>query len=126
MVKLSHNLAAKVGSLHPATIKLVFASPLPTVSCVPEINVPSGALLHVFPNPWNGSDALQLIYSAGNEDRIEIRLLDMSGRLVWSEGRQINPSVFNQIEISPELSKGCYLLEIRGADAVYSSRLIRF
>lgn len=93
---------------------------------VPEINVPSGSVLHLYPNPWNGSEALQLIYSTGKEDRIEIRLIDISGRLVWSEGQPINPSVFNQIEINPELSKGCYLLEIRGADTVYSSRLIRF
>lgn len=93
---------------------------------IPEQDVPANEVLRLYPNPWDGTAALRFYYFAGNAEAIQIRISDMTGRTVWNSSRKISSSVYNNLEIYPELSNGCYLLEVQEGDSVYSARFVRY
>jgi hypothetical protein len=70
----------------------------------------------VFPNPVRINSPVNICYNLHEAAIIEMKLLDLSGRVNWSscEGIQI-PGQYSKIVTFPQsLSSGCYVIEIVG------------
>ena len=75
----------------------------------------------VFPNPAKGkvSVAFTLLYA----NAATVELLDLSGRVIWSESAQVNGTYRKDISLDA-LAAGVYLVRVNSADGVATKRLI--
>lgn len=91
-----------------------------------EYTIPVNSTLNLLPNPWSGNSPLTLLYySTSTTDALPLKIYDLSGRLVFSNSYSVFKSVYNKIELSPRLTRGCYIIEIRDQNNVSTSKLIK-
>lgn len=66
-----------------------------------------------YPNP--GNEELNLSFYSKDSDNITIEIMDISGKIIYTENRKINPSSFNIIKISQvnEFSSGVYMVKMK-------------
>jgi serine protease AprX len=77
-----------------------------------DINVPSNTELHVFPNPVSSGETIQLIYFAQNSTQATLTVYDVCGKIVLQRELNTMQGALNKIELSADLSNGCYFIEI--------------
>ncbi len=76
----------------------------------------------VFPNPSNGDFTLQI--DAEKTMNIEIKIFDLSGKVVWNASNSLMLGM-NQINIKAnELSAGAYVMQVLSNDKTFVSSLI--
>ncbi len=76
--------------------------------------------ISIFPNPNNGSFVLQL----KQLNKVEIRILDQSGRLVLRQSVKCSNSVQNLVMDIGRVANGLYLVQAIGNDAVYTAKML--
>lgn len=94
------------------------------VSCFNRLSTSAGQELEmeVFPNPAN--DWMQCSFRSETEQRYQIRLMDLSGRLVLVEEGVANTGL-NRIELNPEkISSGAYMLQLNVGDQQSVQRIV--
>ncbi len=83
-------------------------------------------ILKVFPNPVEGNNT-RIIYSSPQLKPVEIKLMDMTGKILWQK-EIINP-LFNinhlSLDLGPFLKPGFYLLLIENSQGLDSVKLIK-
>ena len=75
-----------------------------------------------YPNPVH--DQLNVEFTSNDENSVLIKMIDLSGRIVYSE--QVNPSIGanqNAINVS-EFAKGVYLLQVEMNNQFENLRVI--
>jgi serine protease AprX len=77
-----------------------------------DINVPANTTLHVFPNPAANGETIQLIYFAKNSTLATLAVYDVCGKMVFQQELNTMQGALNKVELSMNLSRGCYFLEI--------------
>jgi len=76
----------------------------------------------VFPNPSNGDFTLQI--DADKTMNIDIKIYDLSGRVVWNSSNSLMMGM-NQINIKAnELSAGAYVMQVVSNNKTFVSSLI--
>ncbi|MBK7888030.1 MAG: S8 family serine peptidase [Bacteroidetes bacterium] len=91
-----------------------------------EYSIPSNIILHAFPNPWQGNTPLTLLYYAsGGATKATMKIFDLTGRLTYENNFNVINGAYNQLQLTPELSNGCYIIEINDEFSVNSIKLIR-
>lgn len=89
-----------------------------TASMVTGINELSAESLNVYPNPSNGSVTLSL---DGVETEATINVLDVAGRVVYTEAVSIGASFKKQLNL--DVTSGVYLLELNTKEGRVSKKL---
>ena len=69
-----------------------------------------GDYLQIFPNPT--SDAINIRYNAANDGVIEIRFIDMAGRLISAQKSDVKQGANNQKIDIAHLAAATYMLEV--------------
>lgn len=67
--------------------------------------------LNVYPNPLNGME-FNVVLPAGASDQVEVKLFDMSGRMVYSHQLQLGELSLLAINLDQRLDAGIYTLAI--------------
>jgi hypothetical protein len=81
--------------------------------------------LIIFPNPSNGSRAVNIGFSLNSDSRFNVRIHDSMGRLISTLNYNILPSGDHTLEIPTiDLSNGLYLLEILSDEGTLTKKLI--
>lgn len=89
-----------------------------------DINVPVNTVLHVFPNPVALDETLQLIYLAQNSSRASLSIYDICGKMVFQQELNTMQGALNKFELSINLSKGCYFIEVNDGNSSAIKKLI--
>jgi hypothetical protein len=90
-----------------------------TYSPIVEVNFGNQALPQVFPNPASS----YFIVAAGNEAIKDIRVIDVSGKII---SHILNPNNAMTITINAEkLAGGVYIIQISTASAMYQQKLFK-
>jgi hypothetical protein len=58
----------------------------------------------VYPNPFN--EQASLLVQSPNNEKVQIQIIDMTGRVIWEE--QVNAN--QKISIGQQLAKGNYII----------------
>jgi len=74
--------------------------------------------MELWPNP--AMDHLMIRIPEENSEEQEVRFFDIQGRMIWT----VWSALPGEIDLSPSLVKGIYLVEIRTRENIYRSRLI--
>lgn len=77
-----------------------------------DINLPQNSLLHIFPNPAANGEIIQVIYYAQNSSQATLTIYDVCGKIVVQQDLSTMQGALNKIELSLNLSRGCYFIEI--------------
>lgn len=91
-----------------------------------RIHLTGNVTMHLFPNPWNGEGTLTVLYYAQTGEQLEIEIIDLSGRLVYSSSTSTINGAFNKLEIPARLSNGAYLINFREGNLQTTAKLIRY
>jgi len=91
-----------------------------------DINVPTDEQVHIFPNPWNGSDPLTILFYSQDSGPGIARLYDMQGKLINSTTFATVPGGYTMQVFSASLQAGMYILEYQQNDKLFSRKLIRY
>ncbi len=90
-------------------------------------NLSTTTFMEVFPVPF-GSDFNVEVFT-GEAQAIDLRLVDMSGREVWSAGATVDPGTYQQIHVGDvalqRLNAGAYLLRMTMGDKVTTRRVVK-
>ena len=92
-----------------------------TVDICSGISATSSHTWSLFPNPTNG--AINLRY-AGADAKVDLEVIDMNGRLVLSEQRNLSKGQVQEITTAGTLVAGIYTLRIVGHSEVTSLRFM--
>lgn len=77
----------------------------------------------VYPNPF--TDWLNVVYHSESRERVVIRLLDLSGRVVAERSGPVSDDGYYTLDIPDHLGKGIYVLTITQGKRVDYFRLVR-
>lgn len=83
--------------------------------------IPLDAIV-IFPNPFN--DILNIKFSSELSGTVELNLMDISGKLLYSERFGLDNSVKRLVNLSG-LNSGLYILEIKNNDRVAYRKLVK-
>ncbi|MBK7966054.1 MAG: S8 family serine peptidase [Bacteroidetes bacterium] len=89
-----------------------------------DINVPQNSLLHVFPNPVASGEIIQLIYFAQNSSQASLSIHDVCGKIVLKQELNTILGTLNKINLTVNLSKGCYIIVINDGKEIAFKKLI--
>lgn len=89
-----------------------------------DINVPANTALHVFPNPAAINETIQLIYFAQNSTQATLTIYDVCGKMVLQQEWNTMQGALNKFELSANLSKGCYFIEVNDGNSSAIKKLI--
>lgn len=89
-----------------------------------DMNVPGGEEIHLFPNPWNGKDPLNMLFYASDSGPAFARIYDMSGKLVSTFSFATVPGGYTLQTFSAPLQSGMYLLEYQRGNSTDTRKLI--
>ncbi len=90
-----------------------------------EFNFSGNDVLHVFPNPWNGIDPLNVFFFSDSSQEAELTLMDMSGKIILQQSPYLNGNGFTQLKLKTNLASGMYLLRIKSSDGSFVKRFIK-
>lgn len=91
-----------------------------------DINVPTNEQVHIFPNPWNGTDPLNMLFYSASSDPGIVRLYDVHGKLIKTITFTTVPGGYTLQSLSASLQAGMYILEYQQNENLYSRKLIRY
>lgn len=74
-------------------------------------------------NPFNST--LQLSFYSDYGQKIEIRLVDMLGKVIYNKTHAVLGLQMNQIDIDANFAKGIYVVEVKSEDRVFSKKVVR-
>ncbi|MBL7914378.1 MAG: T9SS type A sorting domain-containing protein, partial [Bacteroidia bacterium] len=74
-------------------------------------------------NPFNST--LQLSFYSDYGQKIEIRLVDMLGKVIYNKTHSVLGLQMNQIDIDANFAKGIYVVEVKSEDRVFSKKVVR-
>jgi alkaline phosphatase D len=82
--------------------------------------------LNVYPNPLQGGHPLFVHFALNQKSNFQIELLDISGRVIYSQSESDKPSgTFTMTIDTPEdLPAGVYILKMSSADEVVSRKIV--
>lgn len=89
-----------------------------------EVNVPSGEILHIYPNPALQQSTINAIYKSADTGSATIQLTDMAGRLIESSTKSMSIG-YNKLEFKTPQAKGIYILRIINNDGEISKKFVR-
>lgn len=89
-----------------------------------DINVPTGEQIHLFPNPWNGTAPLSILFYASDSGPAFARIFDMSGKLVSTFSFSTVPGGYTMQTFATPLQAGMYLLEYQRGNSTDTRKLI--
>jgi hypothetical protein len=92
----------------------------PVQSGINDFNADLNAALTVYPNPNNG--VFQINLNAGSRVNGEIRVVDVTGRLVYNENIDVMGLYNTTINVS-QFSKGIYTVQLRTANGFASKNI---
>ncbi len=75
--------------------------------------------LRIYPNPSNGSFWIHL-----DQEIQSMEILNLSGEVVWMDKVNFSAKMKSPISISPDLSKGIYILNIVASNNTYSTKIV--
>lgn len=91
-----------------------------------DINVPTNEQIHIFPNPWNGSDPLNILFYSPDSGPGIARLYDVQGKLINTITFSTVPGGYTMQTLATALQAGLYILEYQQNENLYSRKLIRY
>jgi serine protease AprX len=89
------------------------------------VSMPQNAVLHIFPNPIAGGSALQLIYLAQYSNVATVSIMDVCGKVVYTQEKYTQQGALNKMEMNIDLAKGCYFVEVFDGKTSTVKKLIR-
>jgi hypothetical protein len=80
--------------------------------------------LSVSPNPLIKSDIATLRVNAAANNKVDIKLIDMNGKVVLTQQNQVSQGI-NSIAINNlnRLQPGIYTVQLTNGDAIYNTKL---
>jgi hypothetical protein len=78
----------------------------------------------LFPNPNNGTFTLIISSNKKINENVNVRIINSTGKIVYSDIMKINKEINNKTIHSDKLSTGIYFLELRWSNDVYSQKFI--
>lgn len=85
------------------------------------VDAVSGHAFSVFPNPGNGNLTVQYGSADG---QVRVEMLDMTGRLVHVEQRQLTSGAQFQLQLAGQLAPGTYILRLSGDQGRSEQRIV--
>lgn len=83
----------------------------------------SGASAAIYPNPSNG-EMVNLNLAGINSDNVMVRIMDASGRLVWSNRYVVDGSLNTIVSFDRPLAAGLYIVEMNFDGEVLTERMM--
>ncbi|MEZ4799907.1 MAG: GEVED domain-containing protein [Flavobacteriales bacterium] len=83
----------------------------------------SGASAAIYPNPSNG-EMVNLNLAGINSDNVMVRIMDASGRLVWSNRYVVDGSLNTIVSFDRPLASGLYIVEMNFDGQVLTERMM--
>jgi hypothetical protein len=81
----------------------------------------AGYTFSVFPNPGNGDLSVQ---NGSADGLVRVEMLDMTGRLVHAEQRQLTSGAQFQLQLAGQLAAGTYILRLSGDQGRSEQRVV--
>lgn len=88
-----------------------------------ERNTVSGASAAIYPNPNNG-DMVNLNLAGMDSENVQIRIMDATGRLVWSNRYVVDGALNTIIAFDRPLPSGLYMVEMTYNNEVITERMM--
>lgn len=82
----------------------------------------SGSALDLYPVPFQAQLMLRSLEAAGQQ--VEVRVLDVSGRMVLSEPRRMTDAGVLQLDLAA-LPHGTYMVQVLGASGAWTGRAVK-
>jgi serine protease AprX len=90
-----------------------------------EFNVSTSSAMNVFPNPWNNNSPLHVLYLSEKTEVITLEIVDVLGRVMYSESRNVSGGIYEDLQIKVDISNGTYLVNIYSSKEVLTSKFIK-
>jgi len=90
-----------------------------------EFNVSTSSVMNVFPNPWNTTSKLHVLYFSDKTEVVTLAVVDVLGRTVYSEKQSVAGGIYQDLAIEPNISNGTYLVTIYSSKGIYNSKIIK-
>ncbi len=90
-----------------------------------EVSVPKDAVIHIFPNPWNGNAPIHLYYYSDTTQDVKISMVDMDGRLIFTRTQKVTGGIYTDIQVNEKLNSGVYLVRFETDKGIVSRRIVR-
>jgi hypothetical protein len=81
--------------------------------------------MNVFPNPWNTTSKLHVLYFSDKTEVVTLAVVDVLGRTVYSEKQSVAGGIYQDLAIEPNISNGTYLVTIYSSKGIYNSKIIK-
>jgi hypothetical protein len=114
----THTLTFRWG-WNEMTIDIEVSDAIPP--CAVGLDDPFPETFAIFPNPNNGSFGMTI--PSESEELIQIKLVDMLGKTVWTTQRNIVVGV-NMLELNTELAAGNYTLVLNGKQGAQNQLIV--
>jgi hypothetical protein len=74
-------------------------------------------------NPF--SSALNLAFYSDYRQTINVRLVDMLGKIVYQQDHIVSGLTINKIEIPASFSKGIYVVEVASENKTFAKKVVK-
>ncbi|MCC5943847.1 MAG: proprotein convertase P-domain-containing protein [Bernardetiaceae bacterium] len=80
-------------------------------------------IVSLAPNPFSGQ--ITVTYDVPSAMPIQMRLIDMHGRVLWQHSESQTAGRHSQRLLTPNYAKGTYILQLIGADKVLNHKIVK-
>ncbi len=87
--------------------------------------IPDNEVMHLFPNPWNGTDPLNIFFKSDSSQKAELTITEMSGKIVLRKYPQLIGGGYTHLILKENIASGMYLVSIKSTDGTFVKRFVR-